>query len=100
MTDDDYAVRKCKIPAFLALGKTKVQELIDSEEIEVFDLTPGGRAQAAMASNLKAYLQRRREASRQRREEAKKAKAEAQPPKPQIKRRHLKKRRGNELVSK
>jgi hypothetical protein len=89
MTDDDCAVRKCKIPAFLALGKTKVQELIDSGEIEVFDLTPGGRAQAAMASNLKAYLKRRLEASRQRREEAKKA--EAQPPTPRIKRRHLQK---------
>ena len=79
-------IRKKKIPGFLALGKTMVEELIDKGEIEVFALTEGGRAKGAYEQNLVAYLERRRKASA-----AKAATSTTPPPEPpRPKRRRLK----------
>jgi predicted DNA-binding transcriptional regulator AlpA len=84
-------IRKYNLPQYLGVKKSTINTLIDQGEIEVFPLTPGGRAQGATEDNIAAYQQRRKEAARQRG-----AKAEPSPkpePKPnRIKRRHLRRR--------
>jgi len=89
MTAPPRIIRKHKLPQYLGLGKTKVQELIDQGQLAVFPLTEGGRAKGALEDDIIALQQRLRE-----RATAPKVDASAAPPaKPRIKRCHLEKSR-------
>jgi hypothetical protein len=80
-------VRLRRLPEYTGLGMTVIKQAIRRGEFTCISLTPSGRAKGVLEADLIAWQQGRKAAAAVKVSEKP---SQAEPPKPKIKRRHLK----------